>query len=101
VAARVGLLAGTYLTERRRAVELLGLDPALAAAAEEATRRATAEGLDGVPVAVLEARSAGRRQLGGEAAPLRVLRQAAARGGFAEVLFTERRGLVVLATGPT
>ncbi len=101
VAARVGLLAGSYLTERRRAVELLGLDPALAAAAEEAGRRATAEGLDGVPVAALEVRFAGRRQLGGEAAPLRVLRQAAARGGFAEVFFTERRGLVVLATGPT
>ena len=101
VAARVGLLAGTYLTERRRAVELLGLDPALAAAAEEATRRATAQGLDGVPVAVHEARFAGRRQLGGEAAPLRVLRQAAARGGFTEVFFTERRGLVVLATGAT
>jgi hypothetical protein len=44
VATRVGLLAGSYLTERRRAVDLLGLDPALAAAAEEATRRATAQG---------------------------------------------------------
>ena len=101
VAARVGLLAGTYLRERRRAVELLGLDPALAAAAEEATRRATAQGLDGVPAATLEARFARSRQLGGNAAPLRVLREASARGGFSELFFTERRGLVVLATGPT
>jgi len=101
VATRVGILAGAYLTERRRAVELLALDPTLAAAAEDAARRATAQGLDGVPVAALEARFAGRRQLGGDAAPLRVLREAAARGGFAEVFFTERRGLVVLATGRT
>jgi methyl-accepting chemotaxis protein len=101
VAAQVGMLAASYLAERRRAVELLALDPTLAAAAEEAARRAAAQGLDGLPLADLEARFRERRQLGGDATLLRALREAGARGGFAEIFFTDRGGRVVLATGPT
>jgi twitching motility protein PilJ len=101
VAASVGRLTANYLADRRRAVQLLAINPTLAAAAEDAARRATAQGLDGLPVADLEERFRERRQLGGDGTPARVLREAAARGGFAEIFFTDRRGLVVLATGPT
>jgi methyl-accepting chemotaxis protein len=101
VATRTGFLATTYLNERRRAVELIALAPAIAGAAEDATQRATALGLDGLSVAALEARYSDQRQLGADAAAQRLLREAAARGGFVELFFTERRGLVVLATGRT
>lgn len=72
-AAGAAVLTATYLAERRRAVEILALHPALVSAADD-----------------------GRA----DAAGLRTLRDAAARGGFTDVAITDQAGPVIDESPP-
>jgi methyl-accepting chemotaxis protein len=100
-ASRAAAFTDGYLLDRRRRAELLASVPALAAAAEDAARRATAGGLDRLTIAALERQFDTRRQLGGDPALQRFLRDAARGAEFAEAFFTDRHGFVVLATART
>src|SRR5437899_8390016 len=74
VAIRVASLVTSYLRERRHEAEALALSPAIVAAAQDASQKSAAQGLDRLAGPALARQFSRTRQLGGEPALQRYLR---------------------------
>src|SRR2546425_722139 len=101
VAVRVASLVTSYLRERRREAEALALSPAIIAAAQDASKKSAAQGLDRLDIPALERQFNGTRQLGGDPALQRYFREYPQRSDIAELFFTESHGFNVIASERT
>ena len=101
VATRVGNLASSYMRERHHEVEVLASYPQLVDAARLASQDAVTRGLDRMDVPTLERIFNQRRELGGDPALARFLRDYIHQSDLPEVFFTESHGYTVLASNRT
>ena len=101
VATRVGNLAGAYIRERRREAELLAASPLLIAAADQASQDATQRKLNQLDIPTLERQFNSTRELGGDPALKRYLRDYVERSDVAELFFTDSHGYNVLTSDRT
>ena len=100
-AIRASELVSEYLRERRRETQALALSPAVVRAAREAEQTVAQRNLADLEVPALERMFARQRALGGDAELAEYFRRYPERSDFAEVFFTERSGLNVIASGRT
>jgi methyl-accepting chemotaxis protein len=101
LAGRVAALASVYVRERHHETDALATNPAVIAAAIQASQTATQDGLDQADIPTLERRFAGARALGGPPELQRYFRDYTSRSDLAEVFFTERHGYTVLGSERT
>ncbi len=101
VAIRVASLATSYLRERRHEAEALARSPAIIAAAQDASQKSAAQGLDRQDVPTLERQFSGTRQLGGDPALQRYFHEYPQRSDIAALLFTDRHGFNVMTSDRT
>src|SRR5438552_4333857 len=101
VATRVGNLASAYIRERRREAELLAASPLLIAAADQASQDATQRKLNQLDIPTLERQFNSTRELGGDPALKRYLRDYVERSDVAELFFTDSHGYNVLTSDRT
>ena len=101
VATRVGNLAGAYIRERRREAELLAASPLLIAAAAQGSQDVVQRGLDKLDIPTLERQFNRTRELGGDPALKRYLRDYVERSDVAELFFTDSHGYNVLTSDRT
>src|SRR6266516_1719411 len=101
VASRVANLAGAYIRERRREVELLAANPLFITAADQASQDAAQRGLDTLDIPTLERQFDRTRELGGAPALRRYLRDYVQRSDVAELFFTDSHGYNVLTSERT
>jgi methyl-accepting chemotaxis protein len=101
VAQRTATIVTQYLHERRREALLLATSPQVIAAVRAASADAEARGLPSLDVPTLERLFARARQLGTDPALRAFITNYTQVSDFAELFFTERRGLIVAASGPT
>src|SRR6266516_411115 len=101
LATRVANLAGAYVRERRREVELLAASPLFITAADQASQDATQRGLDKLDIPTLEGQFDRTRELGGDPALRRYLRDYVQRSDVAELFFTDSHGYNVLTSERT
>jgi len=101
VASRVANLAGAYIRERRREVELLAANPLFITAADQASQDAAQRGLDKLDIPTLERQFDRTRELGGDPALQRYLRDYVQRSDVAELFFTDSHGYNVLTSERT
>src|SRR5438309_82779 len=100
-ATLVGNLAGAYIRERRREAELLAASPLLIAAADQASQDATQRKLNQLDIPTLERQFNSTRELGGDPALKRYLRDYVERSDVAELFFTDSHGYNVLTSDRT
>jgi methyl-accepting chemotaxis protein len=98
VASRAAELVATYMRERHREADRLALSPFVVRGAIEAARSVAARQLDKVPPAALERMFAATHQLGGDPDLARSFRDYPEGSDFTDLAFTERSGLIVLAS---
>src|SRR5438128_3769144 len=98
VAIRVASLVTSYLRERRHEAEALALSPAIVAAAQDASQKSAAQGLDRLDGPALERQFSRTRQLGGDPALQRYFREYPQRSDFAALFFTDSHGFTVIAS---
>jgi methyl-accepting chemotaxis protein len=94
-------LVDLYMEQRRADMELLAGSPAVVEAARAATTEALDLGLDRSPTEELETRFAESKAMGRDERLRNHLTAFSAQSDFAEIFFTERLGLAVLASNPT
>ena len=90
-----------YLARARQEAALIATTPSIIAAARAGAALSASQGLDTLPIEVLESRFESSRVLGGDPELTEFLVNIETSGDLAELFFTEANGLVVLTSQPT